>query len=344
MKYLFVIFVFLVLGTVLSHKWIERYETAGPDMLTDQWEVRAGADCQGIVRNNDFLFLESLNSLKSVSICQAVFGFKPGMVLLLSATIRVEKVVPGPKPWSRARLLLLQNDGKRARWDFPHLVGKPFEGSMNWKRFGAVFTVSPLTEKLNVVAQMNQCRGIFELKDIHLVPVIESAGYIRTRRVVLFLWAVFALVFISAVFVRIRKSTLLKVVLGLVYAGIIFGTTMPAGMKKEMVKDVKAGAEIAKQAIVTTDKKQILWQPEKVGHFCLFALFGFILVNVLEQDGGYTALVYMLMVAAGTEFAQVYIDGRTGSLGDFFIDASGCCLGIMIAVLYRRFKNKKGKG
>ena len=237
MKYLFVIFSLLSLGTVLSHKWIDRYETTGPDMLMDKWQVRAGTDCRGAVHSN-FLSVESQQSFKSVSIRQAVSGFKPGMVLLLSATISVENVMPGPKPWNRARLLLVQNDGKRDRWDFPHNVGNPFEGSMNWKRFGNVFTVNSLTEKLSVVAQMSQCRGRFELKDIRLVPVIEGAGYIWSRRVVLFVWAVFSLVFISAVFVRIRQSTLTKVVLGLVYAGIFFGTTMPAGIKKEMVKDV----------------------------------------------------------------------------------------------------------
>ena len=106
---------------------------------------------------------------------------------------------------------------------------------------------------------------------------------------------------------------------------------------------MSAGAEIAKQAIVAADKKEIPWQPEKVGHFCLFALLGFMLICVLEQDSEYTVLVYMLMVAAGTEFAQVYV-GRSGSLGDFFIYASGGCLGMMITVLYRRLKNKKGKG
>lgn len=309
----------------------------------DQWQVRAGTDCRGVVHRN-FLSLEAQNSFKSVSIRQAVSGFKPGMVLLLSATISVEKVMRGPKSWNRARLLLVQNDGKRDRWDFPHHVGKPFEGSMNWKRFSAVFTISPVTEKLSVVAQMSQCRGRFELKDIHLVPVIDSAGYIWARRVVLFLWAVFAIVFVSALFVRTRKSTFIKAVLVLVSAGIIFGTTMPAGIKKEMVKDVKVGAKIATQVIVDADKKEIPWQPEKVGHFCLFALLGFILIRVLEQDSGYTALVYMLMVAAGTEFAQIYIDGRSGSLGDVFIDASGGCLGMMSAVLYRKLKNKKGKG
>jgi VanZ family protein len=50
------------------------------------------------------------------------------------------------------------------------------------------------------------------------------------------------------------------------------------------------------------------------------------------------------MVAAGTELAQIYIDGRSGHLSDFFIDAAGGCLGIMIALLGQRLNNKRIKG
>jgi len=187
------------------------------------------------------------------------------------------------------------------------------------------------------------CRGRFELKDIHLVPVIERPVYIGTQKVVLFLWAVFGLVFISAFFVRTRKSTLLKVVLGLAFAGIIIGTTMPAGIKNKIIKEVKAGAEFMEETIVPTDKQKILWQPDKIGHFCFFAMFGFILICMLEQDAGFTALVYILMVAAGTELVQIYIDGRSGCLSDFLIDAAGGCLGITIAVLDQSLKNKRIK-
>lgn len=343
MKCFFVLFVFLALGTVLSHKWIDQYEVIGPDMLTDQWQIRAGTDCQGVVQNNG-LCLESQKPLKSISICQEVTGAKAEMTLLLSATMRCEKVTPGSKPWNRARLLLVQNDGKKERWDFPHTVGKPFEGTMNWKRFGTAFTVNPLTEKLRVVAQMSQCRGRFELKDIHLVPVIERPAYVWAKRVVLLLWALFGFVFVISFFFLTRRSTLLNVVLGLAFAGIIIGTTMPSGMKNQIIKKVKAGAAFAKETIVSADKQEIPWQPDKVGHFCLFALFGYILISVLEQDAGFTALVYTLMVAAGTELAQIYIDGRSGHLSDFFIDAAGGCLGIMIALLGQRLNNKRIKG
>ncbi|MDD4275304.1 MAG: VanZ family protein [Desulfobacter postgatei] len=50
------------------------------------------------------------------------------------------------------------------------------------------------------------------------------------------------------------------------------------------------------------------------------------------------------MIAAGTELAQIYIDRRSGHLSDFFIDAAGGCLGIMIALLGQRLNNKRIKG
>ena len=134
MKYFFVVFVFLALGTLLSHKWIDQYEAVGPDMLTGQWTVRAGTGCQGVVQHSA-LCLESQKPFKNISIRQEVTGFRPGMMLLLSAEMRCEKVVPGPKPWNSPRLLLVQNDGKKERWDFPHSVGKPYEERLRDKIF-----------------------------------------------------------------------------------------------------------------------------------------------------------------------------------------------------------------
>jgi VanZ family protein len=199
-----------------------------------------------------------------------------------------------------------------------------------------------LTDQWQVLAGTD-FQGRFEFKDIHPVPVIERPVYVRAQRVVLFLWALFGLVFVSAFFVRTRRSTLLKVVLGLAFAGIIIGTTMPAGMKNKMIEDVKAGAAFAIETIVPADKQGIPWQLDTIGHFCLFALFGSILICILEQDAGFTALVYILMVSAGTELAQTYIDGRSGCLSDFFIDAAGGSIGVMSALLGQCLNNKRIK-
>ncbi|WP_320040567.1 VanZ family protein [uncultured Desulfobacter sp.] len=331
MKVHFVGFVFLALVTLFCHKWIEQYTAIGPDMLSGQWQVRAQDRYQGMIQNG-ILSIESQDPLKSISIYQNVAGFKPGMLLRLCADISSEKVTPGLKPWNRARLLLVQNDGKKDRWDFHHSLAV-IEGSLKWKRFDDVFTVSLLTEKLQVVAQMSRCTGRFEVKNISLVPVAVNSVYTWTARVVLFIWAVFGLLVMGSFLVRVRDNRALRVLMGLAFAGIIIGTTMPVGLKNQMIKDVKIGAEAVKETVLPLDKQELLWKPDKVGHFCFFALFSCVMTLLMNHESVFCIPVYVIMVAAGTEFAQMFIGGRTASLGDFFIDMAGGALGIMICLI-----------
>ncbi|MDO8895029.1 VanZ family protein, partial [Nitrosomonas sp.] len=51
------------------------------------------------------------------------------------------------------------------------------------------------------------------------------------------------------------------------------------------------------------------------------------------------AAAIILMLAGGTEMAQLYIDGRSPLITDFFIDAAGGLLGITLIKLIGANKN-----
>jgi len=108
----------------------------------------------------------------------------------LSADIRSLDVVQGEKPWHRARLVLLQYEGKSARYTVPH-VAAVLEGTHEWENHKAVFEIQPWATELTVAAQLVRCTGSLEVKNIRLYPVVESKVYTWAQRLIIGSWGVF---------------------------------------------------------------------------------------------------------------------------------------------------------
>ena len=170
-----VCFVVLAVCTLCCHRFIVQYETIGADLLTNDWQIIDNGK-QSVRVLDDGFCLVSISAEKSVSIKQELKAFKPGSKLKLSSFIRFDDVVQGAKSWNRARLLLLQNDGIKDRWDLCHSVAS-LKGSGDWGCYEAVFPIAAFAKKVTVVAQLSRCSGSFELKDIQLIPVKQTWAY-----------------------------------------------------------------------------------------------------------------------------------------------------------------------
>jgi VanZ family protein len=327
-KYKIILFVFLAVVTIVCHTYVEQYEKSGPEMLSDHWSVHVPQGSKGEIKQNG-LFLFSSDQTKSVNIHQDLSFFERGTILKLSADMKCEDVQPGEKAWNRARLLLVQNDGLKNRYDFPHGVAA-IDGFKDWNTYKEVFIVQPGTKRIRVMAQLSKCAGTFQLKNIQLYPVTQTQAYLWAQNGILLLWGVFGIFLLGSCFFLGNKQLILQVILFIAFIAIIVGTTMPGDMKNQVTTEVKNQLQENSYVFEHVLPKNI----PKIGHFVFFALFSIMLSLLLKQTPFFIVLLHILMVACGTEMAQFYIDGRTPLFTDFFIDAAGGISGLVFVLLF----------
>lgn len=325
MKYKIILFIVLAVLAILCHTYVVRYENTGPEMLTNNWRINASIGTRGEAQENR-LFLFSSAPDKSVNIHQDILPFEAGTILRLSADMRCETVMAGEKSWNRARLLLVQNDEKTDRWDFPHGVAT-IDGTKDWESYRAEFTVQPETRHLRVLAQLSRCSGTFSLKNIHLYPVIQTQAYGWVQKGILLLWGMFGVFLLGSCFLISKNAAVLRVLLAISLIIIVIGTSMPSEIRNQVSQEINEQLEENSAVMEHVLPENI----PKIGHFVFFALFGTLLAFMLQQASFFVVLVHILMVAGATELAQFFIDGRTPLYADFFIDAAGGFLGMAMA-------------
>ena len=71
-------------------------------------------------------------------------------------------------------------------------------------------------------------------------------------------------------------------------------------------------------------------------HFVLFTLLGFMLVRGRRSNSIPYVGCHILMLAAGTELAQLFVRGRCGRIEDFSIDCFGALLGMLCGAFLSR--------
>jgi len=324
----------MVVVTILCHIFVQRNRKIGPDMLKDNWTFRASGSDRA-ERKGTGLYLFSSDQKTSVNIQQYLQSFKPCSIVSLSADMKCEDVRPGEKPWNLARLILVQHDGEKDRWDLPYLAAS-FTGTRDWESRRSFFIIAPETRDVRVTAQLSRCTGSFHLKNIHLFPVAQTQIYTWVKRSILFLWGIFAIFLMSSCFPPGSKQILLKVMLALTFVAIIIGTTMPAAMKNQVSHQIQTRIHTADKTANPVFQQDIA----KTGHFCFFVLFGLALSLLLPQEPAILLMIHILLLAGGTEMAQFFIDGRTPLLFDFAIDAGGGFSGMMLIQLFGRKRIK----
>jgi|CXWL01.1.fsa_nt_gi hypothetical protein len=327
------LFIFLAVATLISHTWVDRYEQDGPELLTDNWSTRASKNSRADITENE-LTLFSSESRISVSIHQEIPRVEPDAVLKLSAEVKTDDVVAGEKPWNQARLLLVQNDGKKDRWDLPSLVVS-LTGTSDWERYHNAFTIDPETKRIRVVAQLNQSTGLFQVKNIQLHAVSEAQAFTWIRNIIFGSWGAFFLLLVGSCLFMGRKTVLFRTLLVSVFICIIIGTTIPGNVREQVSHEIKTQMHAESHTIQAV----IPWDLSKVWHFCFFSFLGLILCLMMAKESTIQLMALILLLAGGTEIVQLYIDGRSPLFTDFFIDAAGGLSGIALIRLIGTNKN-----
>lgn len=325
-------FIFLAMITIFSHRGVDRYQQIGPELLTDNWIANVSGNGRvDSIKNQWTLF--SSDPQVGASIHQDIPFVAPGTVLLLSAEVKSDHVVPGKNPWNLARLILVQNDGTRDLWDLPLIVAY-LTGTHDWENYRNFFYITPETQSIRVIAELKRTTGTLQIRNPQLYPVSETERYLWTRDIILFSWGAFFLSLIGSCLFISRKTLIFRALLVSAFIAIIIGTALPGDIKDQILDEIETQIHADNQSF----KAIIPWDLSKVGHFCFFFFLGSILCLMLAKKPIVHVMTIILMLAGGTEFAQIYIDGRTPLVADFLIDAVGGLSGIIVTRLFGKNK------
>lgn len=327
------IFIILAAATLISHTRINQYEQTGPDLLTAHWQFKTSESNRINITENGLTLLAN-DAKTGASTHQGLPLVNPGTTLLVSADVKCTNVVAGDKPWNLARILLVQNDGEKDRWDLPNTVAA-LDGTTDWNHYRTAITISAETKSIQVFAQLSQSTGSLQIKNLQIYPVHLSQKYLWARDTILFAWGVFSLLLAgSCLFIR-GKTIFFRVLLLATFITIIAGISLPGDLKNQVSDEVKIQMDAESESFKTA----IPWDLSKVWHFCFFFLFGLVLCLMMTKQHIIQVAAIILMLAGGTEMAQLYIDGRSPLITDFFIDAAGGLLGITLIKLIDTNKN-----
>jgi len=317
-------FIFLGIITIGSVFLIDPYEQSGLEMLENEsWLISKPKKGVALV-DGDGLYLSSSDAGKGTSIRQTVKSRGGFFQVRLSADIRSRDVVPGEKSWNKARLLLVQYDGKSARYNVPHMVAG-LEGTHDWEHYRGEFHIQPWATEFKVVAQLSRCTGSMEMKNIRLFPVVLSPVYIWAKRIIIGSWGMFFTFLLGSCMVKGRYGV--QGIMVISFAAILFGTMIPEELKTAVYGWVMDQIQVLQ--MLSGDEGE--WIIGKAGHFCFFAVFG---LGMLMSGKSLASVgANILMLAVGTELVQFFIEGRTPLVTDFFIDFSGGMAGLVLGCI-----------
>ena len=317
-----VVFVVLTIATFASLIWIDRYQQIGPDVLTSHWGIWAPENNRVDI-SEDELTLFSANPPIGVSAHQVLAAIEPGTVLLFSAEIKSDHVVRGKKPWNLARVVLVQNDGQKDLWNLP-LILAAVTGTQDWTFYQNFFYITPQTHSTRVIAELHQSTGSLQVRNMQLYPVHETETSRWAKNILLFSWGAFFLLLVGSCVFAEKRSMLFRALLACAFISIVIGTSLPGYLKTSVIYEVEAQIDDISPLI-----NQVMpWDLSKLWHACVFLLLGSALALMIKQAPLSQAMTIIIMMAAGTEMMQLFIDGRTPLVSDVFIDTAGGFVGL----------------
>lgn len=374
----------LAVLTLLFARFYDPYRVVGPEILVDpgfaeglaNWgfygpagSVVPGAG--GIIR------LQSADPAKSVGLYQKIGEPQRFSRLRLAGSLKTTAVVAGSKSWHRARLVLASYDRSGNWLPAPHHVVS-LDGTNGWKRYSEVFRVVSGASELRVSAQLPMAVGTLEVRNLSLVPVESKAAYLYFRIIFLAAWGGLVLwVFLPLICRGCSRSRQWAVAAALLV--VLVGTLVPGWLRKQWQDDSAAALESISRQVAAVQvaaespaaeaeivakprapaaalQKQLRQQIDrhlltlfKAAHLLFFGILAVSLAMALAAAPLLDLLVPLGMLAAATEFMQIFISGRTALYDDWLIDLAGIGTGLLLAFLWRRMGGEKtgvseGKG
>ncbi|BHH84237.1 hypothetical protein LA52FAK_25260 [Desulforhopalus sp. 52FAK] len=336
----------------MVHVNINQYTETGEQLLInpgfrgglDGWQLEGNRSA--IVKDNvGSVMINVLDSVASVQLFQKLDPALLGERVVLRSTVKSEGIIGGAKGWEKGRVAFVQYVEGKAMYSTPHVV-VALDGTHDWAEYNQVFNILPEVSNVIVSLQLGHASGELNVKELSLFRVNINPLYSVVRFVVFGIWAVFIIfVFISSIIASVDNKTSSCAVI-LVIGAIILGTTVPASLKNsaksEIVSHAKAsvdklveygGTTTADLTATLSTKKWLSVDITKVAHFMLFGLLGGVLFLYRGTRTIWQILIDVTILACGSELIQLFIEGRSGLVGDVFIDLAGAGCAIVLLTI-----------
>jgi len=332
MRVTVLLFALLATVTLLSVRYVVRYEEAGPEILRNGWVIPK--QDKALVKNEGGIFsLSSQDRQKKVGIYQKAERPGSGDFVRLEADMMSREIIPGEKSWNQGLFFLVQYDASGKGLKTDRMVTM-IKGTREWVGYQKVFQISPETATFRVYAQLSRCTGSMQIKNIRLYPVTESSVYPWIKNMILGTWALFFLSMLRSY--RIEGNFWGQIFLILCYGGILFATTIPDELRDRLMESIGLKGNMMDMIFLEAMGLKI----DKIGHFLVFALFGASLVLFVPGMSFFAIGVHICMLAGGTELVQILIDSRSANVFDFYLDFFGGLAGILFVGIFSGARNR----
>ncbi|MBU0480372.1 MAG: VanZ family protein [Proteobacteria bacterium] len=345
-------------ATFLLTHFLQRYVEIGQELLTNHdfssnleaWKTRPAGTGAINLESGNILHLSSEDTDNFISIWQDLPPQPVDSLLKLSAYIKVQDVVQGPKGWHKARLILDRRDSSGKGQKLPHHAAS-LDGTAGWKLYEEVFRMAPDTAKMSVKAELARSSGNMWVRKPGLKQVSISPLFTAIRPLVFILWA-FVLAWMFHPYFTGKPGVIASTATLLVLSAILAGTLAPAvsktqlqGTGKEVLISIGSKIDMIGKNLEEPGEEHpydvYIKRTEigKIGHFLLFGVFSFLLFTCGKTIPVATILADAGILAGTTELLQFFTEGRTPKLYDFGIDLGGILTGLLIFFLL--FRNKR---
>ena len=325
----------LMAGTVAFFSNFERYENTSPELLgnddfsagRERWK-KTGSATVNVA--NGAVTIRTTAEKRNGALRQTVV-VPQQRLYRLEADLRSDAVMPGPRRWETARLILVSFDSNE------HQVGieqvARLEGTHDWRHFEKVIEIPAKAGLVQVAVQMLKSIGTLEARSLSLRAVSERGDYATYRYLGIALWVAVAAWVLVPVVAKLHFGLWQAAICGILVL-ILAGTLMPEDVKEAAQTEIGQLLPAAIQELMVAGKKTsgalvFDYTPiSKAGHFLGFALLAFLLCQVLAIRGITYALLTVVLLAGISEVLQFFVSGRTPGLRDILIDLAGAVAGV----------------
>lgn len=284
-------FIACCLLTLFFGQTVKHYLPTGGQILSNNDFSVGLANWAGVkeavaVSDEGGVVLHSRDATKSVQLSQNVPLSQAGQRVVLRAQLKATQIVQGEQGWQLGRVIIAQYAQGKGIYTVPHVLAA-LKGTSDWLEYRLVTSILPETTEIRVAIQLVRCTGELQVKDLTLFQAVTNPRYHWAGSIVIVLWMSFFFFVFRHYFVSTGGTIVLPVVLGVVLAAIVFGTTMPASMKNAAKHQIASYARHYAQDVIQShpgngDEQggDVLmvhgWKIDitKVAHFLLFGLLG----------------------------------------------------------------------
>ncbi len=347
-SYCLVFAIILSALSLLTHQFIDRYKISDENLLVkgsfdaglSGWNLEQ-SDRDFVSLSGGAINIHSNDAAQGLRIWQDIDMSQVGQFVYLRAWVKAEQIIAGDKPWNNGRIIFLQMRGEKPDYSTPHvLIG--LDGNSAWGYYEGIFPIHKESSRALVMIQLSGSSGVLSCKNIFLAKAQTNPYFEIVRGFLLVCW-IFLLVTLFYPLAFMNRGGLTgRLIIIVLFGTILGGTLLPGSIKNSILHQIdyeemsiaetlkhEPASEASAESMVPLTVHEWTYIVTKLAHFFLFAALTFTLLWYKTQDPWYVILAVVIL-AAGTELAQLLVDGRGALPTDVVLDLTGGFAGAAI--------------